>query len=37
MRAFGVNDEISYEDTKGFFVRRAKKFNECNPYAVTMY
>lgn len=37
MRAFGVNDDISYEDTKGFFVRRAKKFNECNPYAVTMY
>ncbi len=29
--------EIDYEHTKIFFEHRAKKFNENNPYSVTMY
>lgn len=30
-------EKISYEDTRIFFDTRAKKYNEKNPYAVTMY
>ena len=37
MRLKGGHEEINYEATKAFFNNRAGKYNEANPYAVTMY
>lgn len=37
MRIKDKKVEISYEDTHRFFSERAKKYNEKNPYSVTMY
>ena len=30
-------ENIDYNDTKLFFKKRAEKFQESNPYSVTMY
>lgn len=37
MRIKGGNEEINYDKTQKFFHNRAGKFNEDNPYSVTMY
>ncbi|WP_407400634.1 methyltransferase domain-containing protein [Anaerovibrio sp.] len=37
MRLKGGHEDINYEATKAFFNNRAGKYNEDNPYAVTMY
>lgn len=37
MRILKDNVKISCRDTKEFFKKRAEKFNEDNPYSVTMY
>lgn len=37
MRIIDEIENIDYQETKDFFKRRADKFNEDNPYSVTMY
>lgn len=37
MRVKNTVEEISYESTKNFFKKRAEKYKDDNPYAVTMY
>lgn len=37
MRVYKEKENIQYNDTKKFFQNRAKKYQEDNPYSVTMY
>lgn len=37
MRKKGTITNINYDDTKVFFKKRAEKYNDENPYSVTMY
>lgn len=37
MRIINEKEDIDYIETKEFFERRAHKYNENNPYSVTMY
>ena len=37
MRISGKKESIDYKHTSSFFDRRAKKYNDNNPYGVTMY
>ena len=36
MRIYGAEESISYNDTREFFSKRAKKYKEDTPYSVTM-
>lgn len=37
MRVKNSNEKLDYQETKRFFSNRADKYNEDNPYSVTMY
>lgn len=37
MRVYKEKQDIQYKDTKEFFDKRAGRYNEDNPYSVTMY
>lgn len=37
MRLINKKENLNYNETKSFFEKRAKKYNENNPYSVTMY
>jgi len=37
MRLINKKENLNYSETKSFFEKRAKKYNENNPYSVTMY
>ena len=37
MRVKVIKTDIDYNTTKDFFRKRAKKYNDMNPYSVTMY